>query len=188
MDINSGDVTKTVYFVAKSSLDLRTKITGKVAADFTVYRSRDGGALTAYTTPTIAELNAANAPGIYKLLLDEDTTLAGAGPESYYINVKCTGVADFEATHQIVPVWATAAAVAALPADVADAVLDRTDAIETGWTLRKALRIILAVLAGKASGLDTATAIFRNVTDTKDRVTATHDGDGNRSAVTTDAT
>lgn len=50
-----------------------------------------------------------------------------------------------------------------------------------GWTL------IMAVLLAKCSGLGTTTAVFRNVSDTKDRVTATVDADGNRSAVTLDA-
>jgi len=44
-------------------------------SSFTVYRSRNGGAATAYTTPTVAEVSAANMPGVYTLLVDEDTTL-----------------------------------------------------------------------------------------------------------------
>ena len=50
-----------------------------------------------------------------------------------------------------------------------------------GWTL------MLAVLLGKASGLASTTAIYRAVDDSKDRVTATVDADGNRTAVTLDA-
>jgi len=45
-------------------------------SSFTVYRSRDGGAAAAMTTPTINETDATNMPGIYELLLDEDTTVA----------------------------------------------------------------------------------------------------------------
>ncbi len=71
----------------------------------------------------------------------------------------------------------------------ADALLDRTSAIETGVTLRGALRIIAAACAGKASGLATTTAVYRNaVADSKARITATVDEDGNRTAVTTDLT
>lgn len=70
----------------------------------------------------------------------------------------------------------------------ADALLDRVDGIETGFTPRQVLRLISAVLVGKASGLGTTTAIFRDLTDVKDRVTSTVDGDGNRSSVTKDAT
>lgn len=70
----------------------------------------------------------------------------------------------------------------------ADALLDRSDAIETSLTVRGALRLNTSALAGKLSGSAT-TAVFRNVGDTKDRITATVDSaTGNRTAVTTDAT
>ncbi len=70
---------------------------------------------------------------------------------------------------------------------IADALLDRTAGVETSMTVRQAFRIVLAALAGKASGLATTTAVFRDTTDSKDRITATVDTNGNRSAVTLDA-
>lgn len=70
----------------------------------------------------------------------------------------------------------------------ADALLDRSAGIETGWTLRQGLRVMLAVLAGKVSGAATTTATFRNPPDDKNRVVATVDANGNRSAVTYDKT
>jgi hypothetical protein len=69
---------------------------------------------------------------------------------------------------------------------VADALLDRASGIETSWTLRQALRILLAALGGKLSGAATATVLVRDVGDTKNRITATVDASGNRSAVTLD--
>lgn len=71
--------------------------------------------------------------------------------------------------------------------EIADEVLDRANGIETSFTLRQALRIILAATGGKASGLDTSTAVYRDVGDTTNRISATVDADGNRSAVTLDA-
>lgn len=50
------------------------------------------------------------------------------------------------------------------------------------------MRGFAAVLLGKASGLGTATAVYRNIGDTRDVVQATVDSDGNRTAVTTDLT
>lgn len=81
------------------------------------------------------------------------------------------------------------AAVAALPSANAnaDALLDRTAGIETSRTLRQGLRLMLAALAGKASGLATTTATYRDTNDSKNRIVATVDADGNRSAVTLDA-
>jgi hypothetical protein len=72
--------------------------------------------------------------------------------------------------------------------EIADAILDRANGVETGVTLRQVLRGVAAALLGKASGLATTTAVFRDVNDTKDRITATVDADGNRSAVVTDLT
>ena len=70
-----------------------------------------------------------------------------------------------------------------------DAFLDKTNAIETGVTPRGALRLMLAVLAGKLSGAGTGTEIFRNaVADTKNRVAASVDTSGNRTTITTDQT
>jgi hypothetical protein len=67
----------------------------------------------------------------------------------------------------------------------ADALLDRSNAIETGWTVRMILRILSAAFA-KVSGYPAGPGVFRNVTDTKARITATNDADGNRSSVTFD--
>lgn len=69
-----------------------------------------------------------------------------------------------------------------------DAVLDRAAGVETNFTLRQALRLMLAALAGKVSGAATATVLVRDVGDTKNRITATVDASGNRSAVVTDVT
>lgn len=80
------------------------------------------------------------------------------------------------------------AVIAAIPSATAnaDALLDRTDGIETGWNLRKVLRLLSSVLLGKVSGAGTSTNTFRDLNDTKDRVAATVDTDGNRTAVTKD--
>ena len=50
------------------------------------------------------------------------------------------------------------------------------------------MRGFAAAIMGKASGLDGTTAKFRDLGDTKDRITATVDTNGNRTAVTTDLT
>jgi len=69
----------------------------------------------------------------------------------------------------------------------ADALLDRANAVEAGATPRQSLRLILAALAGKLSGAATATVTIRNaVADSKDRIVATVDADGNRSSVVVD--
>lgn len=69
---------------------------------------------------------------------------------------------------------------------IAAAFLDLADAIETGLTVRQALRLMSAVLAGRISGADTDTVTIRNVGDTIDRIVATVDARGNRIAITKD--
>jgi hypothetical protein len=64
--------------------------------------------------------------------------------------------------------------------------LDQED-VETGLTLRQALRLVTAATAGKISGGGTATVTIRNaVADGVDRVVATVDSSGNRTAITYD--
>lgn len=70
----------------------------------------------------------------------------------------------------------------------ADALLDRANGVETSYTPRQALRLILSSLVGKLSGAATTTVAIRDVGDTKNRISATVDADGNRTAVTLDAT
>lgn len=71
--------------------------------------------------------------------------------------------------------------------DIIAGVLASANRIEGAYSLDGALRLILAVLAGKVSGAP-ATPVFRSVTDTKDRVTAVADPEGNRTTVNVDAT
>ncbi len=69
----------------------------------------------------------------------------------------------------------------------ADALLDRSSGVETGMTFRQAMRLISSVLLGKIANAATTTNTFRDINDSKDRVVSTVDSDGNRSAVTLDA-
>lgn len=68
-----------------------------------------------------------------------------------------------------------------------DAILDRANGVETGYTVRQVLRLMAAALLGELSGAATTTITIRDIGDTKTRVTATVDSDGNRSAVSYDA-
>ncbi len=79
---------------------------------------------------------------------------------------------------------ANAVSAAALAADAVDEILD--DTIGDGTiTVRQALRIMIAALAGKVSGAGTTSVVIRNLADSANVISATVDADGNRSAVTT---
>lgn len=49
------------------------------------------------------------------------------------------------------------------------------------------MRVISSALAGKVSGAETGNPVFRSIDDTKDRITAVTDTDGNRTSVTIDS-
>jgi hypothetical protein len=65
-------------------------------------------------------------------------------------------------------------------------ILDQADGVETDLTIRQALRLISAALAGKISGAPGTTITIRDTTDSKDRIIATVDSNGNRTAITLD--
>ena len=75
---------------------------------------------------------------------------------------------------------------AGLNADAVDEILD--EVVEGTITLRQAVRLLLSTLTGKATGGGTTTHTFRDVGDTKARVTFTTDANGNRTASTIDGT
>jgi hypothetical protein len=58
--------------------------------------------------------------------------------------------------------------------------------IEAGLNAEEAMRLIAAATAGKVSGGASPTVTIRNVGDTKNRIVASVDNDGNRTAVTYD--
>lgn len=72
------------------------------------------------------------------------------------------------------------------PQSLAEAVWAK--ALEQGFTAEEMMKVMASVLAGKSSGFDTGSPVFRNLSDTLDRVEATLDGDGNRTSVTLDLT
>lgn len=100
MRLPSGVVDQYIYFVAVDSTDFATRETG--LSSFTVYRSRDGGAAAAMTTPTINETDATNMPGVYELLVDEDTTIAaGNDSEEMVLHITHAGMAPVTRTIEL---------------------------------------------------------------------------------------
>lgn len=72
--------------------------------------------------------------------------------------------------------------------NAATALLDLANGIESNLTLREALKLIVAASAGKVSGAATNTITIRDINDSKNRIVATVDSYGNRTAVTRDLT
>jgi len=165
-------------------------------------RSTYAGADTTGTTTLLGRLTSTRA-GLLDLLahldIDVSTRLAGdsyTAPDNTSIaaiKLKTDNLpSDPADASDIAGAFATvAAAIGALSIPTTEEnatdLLDLVDGVETGVTLREALRIALSVLAGKLSGANTNTPAFRDINDTKDRLTATTDVHGNRLTVTVDA-
>jgi hypothetical protein len=100
MRIPSGTTDKYIYFVAVDATDFTTRETGLTT--WTVYRSRNGGAAAAYTTPTINETDSTNMPGVYELLLDEDMTIgSGNDTEEIALHITHAGMAPVTRTIEL---------------------------------------------------------------------------------------
>lgn len=91
---------------------------------------------------------------------------------------------DSTSVYAIIPSGAAVSDTVAVPTpgEIWDEILDGT------LTGRQSMRLANAANAGKASGMGTSTAVLRDPADGKDRITATVDALGNRTAVTTDVT
>ena len=75
--------------------------------------------------------------------------------------------------------------VSTMSSGAVDSILD--DPVEGSYTMRQLLRLMASALLGKASGGGTATITFRDLGDSKDRITATVTSNGNRTTVVLDA-
>jgi hypothetical protein len=177
MRIASGRTDAKLSFVAVDATDLSTRETG--LSSFTVYRSRNGGTATAYTTPTVTELSSANMPGVYVLTLDEGTTITdGVDEEEYVVHITATGMAPVtRAVELFRPKYAEGSTIS--ETTIADAMLNRDMSVGTdsGSASVRTPRQALRMLRNKVS-VATGTLTVTKEDDTTASWTA---------AVTTDA-
>lgn len=124
MRFQSGITDQYIPFVALDSTDLKTRETG--LSSFTVYRSRNGGAATAFTTPTVTELSAANMPGVYALLLDEDMTIdSGNDSEAVVLHITQASMAPVTLMYELYRPIVTAGTTITVANGCADADIER---------------------------------------------------------------
>lgn len=189
----------TAYNLAVFITDSADHISGKTGLTLTIAASKDGAAF-ASITPTVTELSS----GWYKLALTSshtDTlgdlalhiTATGADPTDVAMVVRANVLGDTLPANIISAAgtaWASGAVTAASLAtdagdEIAAAVFARAFSSAYGsYTFDQMVKLFAAVLLGKASGLGTTTATYRNLNDSADVIVATVDADGNRSAVT----
>jgi len=159
--LNTSTSVNVMVFMTNQS-DHTTGLTG---ATLTITASKNGGAFGSIS-PTVTE--------------------RGSGWYSIALTTSHTDTAGDLVLH--------ATATNADPLDLllnvgfSSTMLDASNGVETGYTVRQALRILMAALGGRVSGAGTGTEVFTDATATKPRITATVDSNGNRTAVTLDAT
>ncbi|RLG33432.1 hypothetical protein DRN97_05065 [Methanosarcinales archaeon] len=169
-------------------------------------RGTDNAALASVCTEArLAELDAANIPSDIDTLLSRLTATRAnyldnlsEGPVALASVCTETRLAHLDAdissrsSHSAADVWSvdTRSLTDKAGFSLSDAGVDDIfeEVVEDSTTFRQMLRIIFAALAGKSSGGGTTTVRFRDIADTKDRITATVDSDGNRTAITLDGT
>lgn len=142
--------------------------------------------LTAVRAGYLDELAAANIPADIDTLL---TRLSAANAQAIadWIN---GGRLDLILDELTIQGDINEAAIGALnDISVANIIGVEVDNDGTAISLAGAIKLILAVLTGKSSGGGTATIVFRDINDAKNRISATVDANGNRTAIgTRDAT
>jgi len=201
-EVNATHLAGTAY--ASADLSATMKASVNTEADTAL---ADVGLTTTVTGRVDAAVSTRLATAGYTAPLDAAGTRSAVGLASANLDTQLSAIAayiDTEVASILAAVDTEVAAIKAktdnLPASPAatgdiptananaDALLDRSAGVETGVTVRQALRGILSSALAKLSGAATTTVVIRDVNDTKNRISATVDASGNRSAVTLDLT
>ena len=167
--------------------DGKTPETGLTISQADIRISKNGGAF-AQSNNTAGATH--NENGYYDVPLNTtDTNTLG----TLRVAVSKSGALPVWQDFMVVPanVWDSMFGASTLNVNVAtmssgavDSILD--DPVEGSYTMRQLLRLMASALLGKASGGGTATITFRDLGDSKDRITATVTSNGNRTTVVLD--
>jgi hypothetical protein len=168
--------------------DGKTAETGLTISQAEIRLSKNGGDFT-QSNNTAGATHDEN--GYYDVPLDAtDTNTLG----TFRLAVSKSGALPVWQDFMVVPVnvWDSMFGSGSLNVNVStissasvDAILD--DPVEGSYTMRQLLRLMAAALFGKASGGGTSTITFRDLGDSKNRITATVTSNGDRTTVVLDA-
>lgn len=176
MDVSVGAMAANVLTATAIAADAITD--AKVAADVTIAGVTGAvGSVTGLTNATIADQVWDEAISGHAVSGSTGEALSAAGGAGDPWITALPGAYSAGQAGYIVGGLPTAAT-------IADAVWD--DVVDGTATARESMRLQNSAMGGKASGMGTTTAVFRDLADTKARITATVDADGNRSAITRD--
>lgn len=127
--------------------------------------------------------------GLVADIIDTAGSTGNIFPSPDHVVAYATGSGSLTAG-DITNIWAasTRTITTTIPAAADNAAAVAAVAVDGSTTLAESLRLANAVLGGKVSGAGTGTETFRDLANTKDRVVATVDSSGNRTAITRDLT
>lgn len=173
-------------FTAGANLAEGRNIAGAAPVTFTVDGSAAAIAALAGTAG-IAFTGSATASAVFNMEGMAAFAFAASADGTAIASIAGASTVSFSvAADPLTTIWLQSAPIeTALTADVIAAAV-MASAVESGLTLTDAMRLISAALAGKVT-VDGPTVTFRDVNDTKDRITATTTPEGDRTAVTLDA-
>jgi len=169
----TGTITQTARYAtdqinAQVDVALNTAVPGSPTADSINERIV---AIDAYGAPPSAGTTASAVWGITSRIITGGSVIATSGSVVTTSNLDKTNYTI--AASGITNITLTDAAL--------DAILD--EPVEGALTMRQAMRIFMATLAGKSSGGGTGTIVFRNYADNGNRISASVDAGGNRTAI-----
>ena len=156
----TGTLTVTGQLVVSGS----ATITSVATVTGNAFAALNGTATISCTTSTTFAIT---AKGWVTAALTGTATVSGTRYATGALEADITPFTELSPTSLAAAVWA--------------------QALEAGYTAEEMMRVMAAAMAGEVSGAGTSTIVIRDIGDTKDRITATVDGSGNRTAVTLDA-
>ncbi len=165
MDSSVGAMAANVMTAAAAAADLTTELQSGLATASSIAALNNLSSAQAQTAATAA-LNSYDPPTRAEATTDANSIL--------------TALADVPTNAEL------ATALDGIPTAEENATELLDSVVDGSTTFAESVRLVNAVLAGKASGLDTTSVTFRDLGDTTDRVVATVDTSGNRTALTLD--
>jgi len=188
MQYKYAEIADTVYFWFAANDTTGTAADGATPLyDVRLAGAASDAAPTASGTPTL--LSHANySNGLHEIAIDTTGYAAGEYAVFCTLTVSTVNPAGFCGSFKLRTAGTAALSTNAvtIAAGAVDSIVD--EVIEGTYTMRQMLRMMAAALLGKISGGGTATITFRDTGDSANRIVATVDANGNRTAVTLTAT
>lgn len=181
--VGSWKIDDALTFYANTTrVDTGAATDADSAPTYRVYEDETG---TAILNGSMALLDSSNTAGFYS----EQITLSAANGfekgKCYAIYIQATVNSIVGATHRTFQIQAE---VAVASYNTGLTPLQAGTVVEGTTTVVQSLRLNNAAQGAKLSGAATTNVIVRDLADSKNRIDATVDADGNRTAVTLDLT